>query len=812
MSLLECPRARGVRALLVALLAVSLAFTASCSNPEEAKAEHVRRGEAFLKERRWQEATLEFRNALQIDNNLAPAHWGLAQAYESLGRAAEALEELQQTIKLDPNNTLARLKLANAFLLAYSRDKKSEYIGEAERLAGEVLARKPDDPDGHILMANVVFFKGGPDAARQAEEKLNHAISLDPQRVESRIGLAKFYLLANRPSEAEAAFRKAIEVNDRSSLAHVEFGKYLVQTSRVAQAEAEFRRAVEVDPQNRDVHWVLASYYLVNQRMPEAEAAYRKWAELDWDKPEGRARLADFYATVGRYEEAAKQYQEIVQTSPDYTRGRYRLGEISLQRGDTQSASAQVEELLKRNARDLDALFLRARLRNAAGKHKEAIGDLKTVLEQEPRSRLGLYFMADALYRDGQFEQARGRVGELERYHPEFLPARLLQVQINFDSGDPETARREADDLLKRLAESAPTGEQTPQFLADVRVNTLILRAKANLRLGQLAAARADIESARSASPNSPIVFVNLADVAFAEGRMDESAQHLERALSLDRTNFQALTSLINLASRDGRLNEVRARLDQLASEQPQSASLHYLRGQSYRTGGTGEAAIQPDAQKAEEALRRAVEVEPDFVPAYTALAEIYFATKQPDRAIAEYRKITERRPDDFVAFRNIGMIEAQRNNLQAAAEYYRRVLTIRPDEPIAANNLAALYADHDIGNGDEAMRLAQDVVRRFPNNPGFADTLGWVYYRKGLHSAAVEQLQKAVTGAAKIGGDNSLYRYHLGAALAARGDKPAARRELQKCLELHGKEQQRAVKPPTQTPVEEVRRLMETL
>ena len=315
MSLFVCPRARGVRALLLVLLTLSVAFAANCSNPEETKAEHVRRGDAFLKERRWQEATLEFRSALQIDQNLAPAHWGLAQAYEQLGRITEALEELQTTIRLDPDNTTARLKLANAFLLAYSRDKKSEYIGEAERLAQEVLARKPDAPDGHILLANVIYFKGGPDAVRQAEEKLRHAISLEPQRVESHIGLAKFNLLAGRPAEAEAAFRKAMEVNERSSLAHIEYGKYLVQTNRVPQAEAAFRKAVEVDPENRDVHWVLASYYLVNRRMPEAETAYRKWAELDWDKPEGRSRLADYYATVGRHDEAAKLYQEIVAAS-----------------------------------------------------------------------------------------------------------------------------------------------------------------------------------------------------------------------------------------------------------------------------------------------------------------------------------------------------------------------------------------------------------------------------------------------------------------------------------------------------------------
>ncbi len=436
------------------------------------------------------------------------------------------------------------------------------------------------------------------------------------------------------------------------------------------------------------------------------------------------------------------------------------------------------------------------------------------MLDGEPRSKLGLFFMSDALYRDGQLEQARARAGELERYYQDFLPAKLLQIQIGLDSGDAEGSKRAADELLTKLKDAAPNGELTPQLLADVKTNAYLLRGKAALRLAAqtpslLAAARADFDAARQAMPNSPVPHVNLADAAAAERKWDEAWQHIDRALALDRTNFQALTALVNLGAATGRLGEARGRVEQLANEQPNSAPLQYLLGNAYRTGSQQDA---PDAQRAEAAMRRAVELDADYVAAYMALAEIYFGTQQADRAIDTYKKVTERRPDDFVAFRMIGMIEAGRNNLDAAAEYYRRVLSIRPDEPVAANNLAALYADHGKGNAEEAMRLGQDVVRRFPNEPGFADTLGWVYYRRGLYRDSVEQLKRAVEGASKRGGDNSLYRWHLGAALAKNGDKAAARRELQKSLELAAQEQARPVKPPTQTPVDEVRRTLESL
>ena len=81
----ECRRSLFYTTLLSALLAVTFSL-AACSNPEKTKAAHLAKGEAYLKDQKFQEASIEFRNALQIDDKLAAAHWGLAQAFEGLQR------------------------------------------------------------------------------------------------------------------------------------------------------------------------------------------------------------------------------------------------------------------------------------------------------------------------------------------------------------------------------------------------------------------------------------------------------------------------------------------------------------------------------------------------------------------------------------------------------------------------------------------------------------------------------------------------------------------------------------------------------
>src|ERR687885_609617 len=105
----EC-RAHIYRTSIFCLFLAALISLAGCTNPEKAKAAHLANGEAYLKDSKFQEASLEFRNALQIDDSLAAAHWGLARAFEALERYPEMIEELRKTVALDKGNLDARIK------------------------------------------------------------------------------------------------------------------------------------------------------------------------------------------------------------------------------------------------------------------------------------------------------------------------------------------------------------------------------------------------------------------------------------------------------------------------------------------------------------------------------------------------------------------------------------------------------------------------------------------------------------------------------------------------------------------------------
>jgi tetratricopeptide (TPR) repeat protein len=778
----ECRRKFYVLPLLLSLIAAALILGA-CTTPEKAKAQHVARGQALLKEKKFQEASLEFRSALQIDDKLADAHWGLANAYEGLQRYQEAFDEMRQTVDLDPNNLEVRVRMGNYYLVGSSQSPAA--ITEAERLAKEVLAKDPNHIEGHILMGSVLFAQ---DKKPEAFAELNRAIDLNPKRVESYLSLARFYVMTKDIATAEATYQRAISVSGGSALSHYEYGKFLVGANRLDVAETEFQYAVQAEPHNREARFILASFYLVNRRLDKAEAEYKVLADIDKDKPEGRSVLADFYSATGRLDEAIAIYKEVIAKSPDYTQARYRLAEIMLNRGDIAGAKNEVETVLKNDAKDRQAIMLRARISMQSGQLADlrmAVEDLREVLRQEPNSRPGLFFMAEANFRLGQIDQARVFAGDLERNYPEYLPAKLMQVQINLAGGDAKSALQSAAQLQERLAKAAPDRDTSPQMLAELKVKTLIAHGSAALSLRDMKTARKDFLAARDAAPGNADIYVNLAVVALAEGKVDEGISFYNNATAIDGAHFNALRGLTNLYAAQKRADQAHARIDQAISSQPNNASLHFLKGRVY--------GYEMNAQGAEAEFRRALEIDGNYLAAYSALAALFVNTNQQQRAIEEYRKIVERRPDNPAIYTLIGMLEMNQQNIDAAIDSYRKALAQDQNAVFAANNLAWLYAVHGKGNMDEAVRLAQSAVQSNPDVPSFVDTLGWVYYKKGLYGPAAEQLKKAVAvdeNAARRnnGTPSPTYRYHLGVALAAKGEKAAARREIESALRLSEK------------------------
>jgi tetratricopeptide (TPR) repeat protein len=128
-------------------------------------------------------------------------------------------------------------------------------------------------------------------------------------------------------------------------------------------------------------------------------------------------------------------------------------------------------------------------------------------------------------------------------------------------------------------------------------------------------------------------------------------------------------------------------------------------------------------------------------------------------------------------------MVLNSEGKIDAANKEYRKVLTLSPKHPLAANNLASNLADGG-GNLDEALKFAQIAREAAPEDPSVGDTLGWIYYKKGLVDTAYPLISEA---AGKLK-NNASIRYHHGMVLAKKGKNKEAAAELNAALSLDPK------------------------
>ena len=741
------------------------------------KERYVSRGEEYLKKRRFQEAALEFRSAIQADKDFAPAHWGLARAFEGSGYVSETTEELRRTIELDPKQLDARAKLGNYLLTA-----NPPQIDETRQLLDSIFAGDPNFIDGHVLKASLLAAEKKPE--QDIENSLNYAISLDTNRIETYLSAARYFYKAKKNDKAEQVLNNALAVNPNSAPVYMEYGKYFDFSDRAPEAEAKYQKAIEVETKNLEARELLAQFYYNHNQYDKAEQTYQELVQVQGNIPEARASLAGFYIAIDREDDAIKVYESILADAPEFVFARYQLSEIYLERSQMDKVKEQVKELLARDDKDMQALMLRARMNLQDGRVDDSIKDLEEVLRRAPNYKEALFYMTDAKIRTGQVDHARTYISDLERYHPKFMQSRLLKIQASFAASEPNKAFTESNELIAALKDPALNNETSAQEIERLNVAAITSRGLASMQMKNFAAAQSDLDYVLQLSPTSPGAHMNLGRLALATNDPAKAGSFYEKALALAPGNFDALTGLINVMSGQKQFAAAQGRIDKVIQENGEQSrllpALIFLKAQTFAAEG--------NSDLAEAQFLRAIEIDADYLPAYSAYAALLMNKQQVDGALAQYKKILTVRPSDAATYTLIGVLEDGRNNSQAAEDNYRKALELNPEMPIAANNLAWVISESDQGNMDEALQFARAAVEKAPTNPAFYDTLGWVYHKKGLQGPAIESLKKAVAmeaaqAAARGKEPNPAYNLRLGIVLAAQGDKQNARKAVEVAL-----------------------------
>ena len=92
------------RLAYVLFFTVSLGMLVSCSSPEEKAAEYIESAKLLFEQDKLEKAALEYRNALQINQNLTDAWYGLALIHEKNQEWDKLYTVLNKIRELNPKH------------------------------------------------------------------------------------------------------------------------------------------------------------------------------------------------------------------------------------------------------------------------------------------------------------------------------------------------------------------------------------------------------------------------------------------------------------------------------------------------------------------------------------------------------------------------------------------------------------------------------------------------------------------------------------------------------------------------------------
>jgi putative PEP-CTERM system TPR-repeat lipoprotein len=721
-----------------------LIIAVGCSRtPEQKHARFMKAAAELMESHDYARAILNYQSAIQIKPEDADARYRLGLAFLAFGRPKDAVVAFRLAIEANPQHPAAQLKLAELAILTHNE----QIVKDAESRVQKILSENPSDDDALYMLAATQLELGKPE---DAEKHLQELLERSPQHLKSAITLAQMKLAGKDLRGAEEILTTAFTKNPASPDAAVALGILYLRTGKKADAEQALQKAVTLDPNNPGALNTLAALQLQAGKKVEAEQTYKQIAALP--QKEYKLSYAVFLMRQKRREEAVAELERLFKSDPGNRTTRSGLVAGYLATNQEAKAESVLGEALKRNVSDLEALLQRSQIYLRQKKYDEAQRDVEALLRMEPASSQVHYLMAQVHKGRGATLHQRNELNEALRLAPESFRVRMDLANLLLTSHNP----KEAMNVLNGVE------ERQKRSVAYVSARNWVLIA-----LGDQNEARKGVDAVLAVS-KQPDILLQDAVLRLASRDFGGARAALEQALKATPEDVRMLSLLTESYMMQKQPAAAAERIRRHASQHSGSAQIQMFWANWLLENGRKAEARQPlTAAKAANPSSAA----PDIILARLDLED---GNRNGARQRLEAVINSNQRS---AAHMMLASLEETEGNNQKAIEHYRRVVEADNSNSMALNNLAFALS-RDTAMLDEAMKYAQKAKELAPENAYVQDTLGWIYYRKGLYQMAARELERALVK------DNlPIIRLHLGMAYRKLGEVDKGRQLMTAAL-----------------------------
>jgi len=144
-------------------------------------------------------------------------------------------------------------------------------------------------------LATALEYDAQENTRAQAIEAYDHALSIDPQKVDALLNCGTLCYEEGNLKKAAEYFMRALQVDPKNALAHFNLGSVLEEVGRLEAARLHLRNAVRLDTSYPDAHYNLAFVCEKLGARNEAQRHWQTYIRLDPSSPwcgYARQRLA----------------------------------------------------------------------------------------------------------------------------------------------------------------------------------------------------------------------------------------------------------------------------------------------------------------------------------------------------------------------------------------------------------------------------------------------------------------------------------------------------------------------------------------
>jgi len=356
---------------------------------------------------------------------------------------------------------------------AYTEGVEAAYnvrSADALRLLRKAVELDPSFAMAYFALSQTFEFVGDPASAEEYRRKTLEHLDRLPERQKLLVQAAYYSRPPQaKPEKAAELLEELIARYPDEEAAYRALGQlYTTQLNQTGRGLATFERGVKALPNSG----VLRNFYgyalLEHGRYPEALREFETYARLSPKEPNPLDSLAEAYLITGQPEKALEKYGDVLRMDPSFWGSHHGRAWAFAMLGRYEDASgelAKAEQIIARTELPLtDSHFLRAFMLSRAGRYREA----------EDRIRQGL--------------REAARLKDVQRQAGLELLSSLLSLERKDYSRSLETAGR-AEKIIPKILDDRARNRVT--------IVAHLLAGVAEAHSGQLAAARARLESAR---------------------------------------------------------------------------------------------------------------------------------------------------------------------------------------------------------------------------------------------------------------------------------------------------------------------------